>query len=170
MGKGGSRETSPFLFVSGFVNQPSGKFDQFAPRKTTPPYIESVAPDQDRAEVPSAGHAPLFFHSAATKEFRKYDAQALPLGIVPDFNSEAPLALDLRAGDLLLLITDGFFEWENAAQEQFGYDRLGGPGSQARPSAAGRDYCRVVSRGAGVCRRDETKRRFDGRGYQTHRD
>jgi serine phosphatase RsbU (regulator of sigma subunit) len=88
-------------------------------------YVAAIcAPDQDRVEVLSAGHAPLFCYSAATQEFTKYDAQALPLGIVPDFNSEAPLALDLRPGDLLLLITDGFFEWENAAQEQFGYDRL----------------------------------------------
>jgi serine phosphatase RsbU (regulator of sigma subunit) len=88
-------------------------------------YVAAIcAPEQDRVEVLSAGHAPLFFYSAATQEFTKYDAQALPLGIVPELNSESPLVLDLRAGDLLLLITDGFFEWENAAQEQFGYDRL----------------------------------------------
>jgi serine phosphatase RsbU (regulator of sigma subunit) len=33
--------------------------------------------------------------------------------------------LDLQSGDLLLLITDGFFEWENTEGEQFGLERLG---------------------------------------------
>ena len=32
--------------------------------------------------------------------------------------------IDLAPGDFLVLITDGFFEWENAAGEQFGLDRL----------------------------------------------
>jgi serine phosphatase RsbU (regulator of sigma subunit) len=31
----------------------------------------------------------------------------------------------MAPGDLLVLITDGFFEWSNAAGEQFGVTRLG---------------------------------------------
>jgi len=81
-------------------------------------------PDQDRVEVLSAGHAPLFLYTSAKRELTKFEAQALPLGILPDFASEPPIVLQLKPGDLLLLITDGFFEWENSSQEQFGFDRL----------------------------------------------
>jgi serine/threonine protein phosphatase PrpC len=31
----------------------------------------------------------------------------------------------MQPGDMVLLTTDGFFEWENWAQEQFGTKRLG---------------------------------------------
>ena len=30
----------------------------------------------------------------------------------------------MASGDLLILLTDGFFEWSNADGEQFGVDRL----------------------------------------------
>jgi serine phosphatase RsbU (regulator of sigma subunit) len=52
------------------------------------------------------------------------DAQALPLGILPDLWEAVPANLSLKSGDIVLLITDGFFEWENRAGEQFGTDRL----------------------------------------------
>jgi serine phosphatase RsbU (regulator of sigma subunit) len=73
-------------------------------------------------EVLSAGHAPIFLFGCA--ERTRNEAQALPRGIVPDFDSEAPVVLNLQQGDLVLLITDGFFEWENVGEEQFGFERL----------------------------------------------
>ena len=36
--------------------------------------------------------------------------------------SEPPIDVELRPGDLLVLATDGFFEWANT-QEQFGVER-----------------------------------------------
>lgn len=81
-------------------------------------------PGEDRVELLSAGHAPLFVYTFHNQELTKFNAQALPLGIVPDFAPEAPVILNLQPGDLLLLITDGFFEWENSSEEQFGFDRL----------------------------------------------
>jgi serine phosphatase RsbU (regulator of sigma subunit) len=79
----------------------------------------------DRVELLSAGHGPLFVYCAATQTLQKFGAQSVPFGIVPLMEFEAPLTLHLRPGDLVLLITDGFFEWENAAGEQFGLGRLG---------------------------------------------
>ena len=43
-----------------------------------------------------------------------------PLGILPSFASDPPDTSQLHAGDLVLLATDGFFEWENDQGEQFG--------------------------------------------------
>jgi phosphoserine phosphatase RsbU/P len=46
------------------------------------------------------------------------------LGILPDLWDAVPVKLILKPGDIVLLITDGFLEWENSAGEQFGTERL----------------------------------------------
>ena len=78
----------------------------------------------DQVEFFSAGHAPLFVYIAAKGELQKFEAQAMPLGIEQPLTSEAPVVLNLVPGDIVLFITDGFFEWENSAGEQFGFGRL----------------------------------------------
>ncbi|HTF64380.1 MAG TPA: SpoIIE family protein phosphatase, partial [Edaphobacter sp.] len=51
-------------------------------------------------------------------------AQAIPLGLLPELNSAEPVVLHMETGDMVVLATDGFFEWENAEGEQFGIARL----------------------------------------------
>ena len=77
-----------------------------------------------RVELLSAGHAPLFLYLLKHDCFRLMEAHALPLGISDTFLSDPPNCLDLETGDLLLLATDGFFEWEGPAGERFGTERL----------------------------------------------
>jgi serine phosphatase RsbU (regulator of sigma subunit) len=77
-----------------------------------------------RVELLSAGHGPLFVYSSALDSFQELAAQAVPLGILPELNSEEPVVLNLDCGDMVILATDGFFEWENADGEQFGVKRL----------------------------------------------
>jgi hypothetical protein len=72
----------------------------------------------------SAGHGPLFLYSRADDEFVDINSHALPLGILPTFNCDPPSHLQLRTGDILLLSTDGFFEWENDQEEEFGIQRV----------------------------------------------
>ena len=78
----------------------------------------------DQVELLSAGHGPIFVYSSVNQSFRLIDAQALPLGILPDLWDAVPIKLILKPGDIVLLITDGFLEWENSAGEQFGTERL----------------------------------------------
>lgn len=94
----------------------SGRFATFVAAACSPA-CESV-------EVLSAGHGPLFVYSSSTDRFIEMNAHALPLGILPSFQSDAPTHLQLHAGDLLLLATDGFFEWENEVGEAFGICRM----------------------------------------------
>jgi serine phosphatase RsbU (regulator of sigma subunit) len=75
-------------------------------------------------EMLSAGHGPIFIYSHPEDRFRELNAQALPFGILPSFSSDPPEHLHLQSGDLVLLATDGFFEWENDQGEQFGLLRL----------------------------------------------
>jgi serine phosphatase RsbU (regulator of sigma subunit) len=81
-------------------------------------------PGCPEVEMLSAGHGPIFIYSHPEDRFRELSAQALPLGIVPALHSDPPQHLHLHSGDLVLLATDGFFEWENDQGEQFGVLRM----------------------------------------------
>jgi serine phosphatase RsbU (regulator of sigma subunit) len=83
-----------------------------------------LGPNSSDLELLSAGHAPLFLYWLKHDRFDKMEAQGLPLGISPDFLSEPPQTLQFASGDLLVLATDGFFEWANASEELFGNERL----------------------------------------------
>jgi serine phosphatase RsbU (regulator of sigma subunit) len=75
-------------------------------------------------ELLSAGHAPLFVYSHGKRQLEVFPAHDVPLGILPKLTSAAAQVVPMQPGDLMLLVTDGFLEWENSAGEQFGTDRL----------------------------------------------
>lgn len=72
---------------------------------------------------PLGGPRPSLY-SAANDSFAELDSQGVPFGILPEFTSGPPACLSLHPGDLFLLITDGFVEWENEKGELFGFVRL----------------------------------------------
>lgn len=78
----------------------------------------------EQLELLSAGHGPIFVYSAESQSLRLIEAQALPLGILPDFWDAKPESLSMHPGDLLIMLTDGFWEWENKSGEQFGIERV----------------------------------------------
>ena len=80
-------------------------------------------PRCQNVELLSAGHGPLCIYSCSEDRFTEVKAHAVPFGILPSFQSDPPSRLQLRTGDLVLLATDGFFEWENELGEQFGIAR-----------------------------------------------
>jgi serine phosphatase RsbU (regulator of sigma subunit) len=84
----------------------------------------ACSPGTGELEILSAGHGPLVLYSAADNSFREIDSQGVPLGILPDFVSQPSEKMRLERDDIFLLITDGFVEFENPAQEQFGKQRL----------------------------------------------
>jgi serine phosphatase RsbU (regulator of sigma subunit) len=81
-------------------------------------------PDSPDLHLLSAGHGPLFIYSYSEDRFIDVQPQAVPFGILPFFRSDPPTRLRLGSGDLVLLPTDGFFEWENDQGEQFGVERM----------------------------------------------
>jgi len=80
--------------------------------------------ESGKVELLSAGHGPLFVYSSAGDAFQEFGAQAIPLGLLPELNCSDSVVLDMEVGDMVVLATDGFFEWENAEGEQFGDERM----------------------------------------------
>jgi len=74
-------------------------------------------------EILSAGHGPILVYSRPDDRFTQVSTHALPFGILPGFCTDPPSRLPLRPGVMVLLATDGFFEWENGQGEQFGVAR-----------------------------------------------
>jgi serine phosphatase RsbU (regulator of sigma subunit) len=81
-------------------------------------------PDSPHVDLLSAGHGPLFVYFLHEDRFQEMKAQGLPLGVAAELDSEPPVHLEMKPGDMLLLITDGFLEWENSSREQFGVRRM----------------------------------------------
>ena len=95
---------------------PSGRFATFV--------AAVCSGDTGRVEMLSAGHGPLFVYSSASDAFEEFGAQAIPLGLLPELNCSDSVVLNMEVGDMVVLATDGFFEWENAEGEQFGEERM----------------------------------------------
>ena len=82
--------------------------------------------DASRFEVTlvSAGQAPILFYEARTGIVHNWDADMLPLGVVHGVEVVPPRIVRFEPGDMLVIVTDGFFEWDNTKGERFGTDGL----------------------------------------------
>jgi phosphoserine phosphatase len=80
----------------------------------------------DRAELRycSAGQGPILHAKPAQQTIRQFNATYCPLGVVPelDFRLDQPIQFD--PGDVVMLATDGFYEYNNRRDEPFGVERL----------------------------------------------
>ncbi|HRX87434.1 MAG TPA: SpoIIE family protein phosphatase, partial [Phycisphaerae bacterium] len=72
----------------------------------------------------SAGHGPLLHHQRAGDRRSEHAATTIPLGVLPSLEVKACDVIRLAPGDTFLLMTDGFFEWADASDEQFGTQRI----------------------------------------------
>lgn len=71
------------------------------------------------------GQGPLLHYQAADNRFQWLPASTFPLGIISDAPMQPPTPIRLAPNDWLVLLTDGFYEYMNAAKEQFGQKRIG---------------------------------------------
>lgn len=81
-------------------------------------------PESDALSYLSAGHGPLIKYTRATDLMEELPANGVPLGIMPDINWSEPDTFKMIKGDMLILVTDGYFEWKSPANEQFGIERI----------------------------------------------
>jgi len=81
-------------------------------------------PQKAEVEVLSAGHGPILCYRHATREMENLEAQGIPLGMIAGVSYENALVRWLAPNDMIVLVTDGFYEWENRNGEEFGLQRL----------------------------------------------
>ena len=83
-----------------------------------------LEPEKAEVEVLSAGHGPILCYRHATQEMENLEAQGIPLGMIAGVSYENALVRRLAPNDMIVLVTDGFYEWENRKGEEFGLQRL----------------------------------------------
>jgi serine phosphatase RsbU (regulator of sigma subunit) len=76
----------------------------------------------------------------ASGEIESFNGDGIPLGIDPSERYVNINTRRLEPGDALLMVTDGFFEWQRADGQQFGIVRL----EQALRDAAGQPAGKVI--------------------------
>jgi len=79
--------------------------------------------DGNRVNFSLAGHPPLIRYSRAENKIIEYNAQNMPLGIIPEQRFSGDV-LQCQPGDVLLLLTDGFSEVFDANGNELGLDPL----------------------------------------------
>jgi phosphoserine phosphatase RsbU/P len=72
----------------------------------------------------SGGQGPILRYRAATRDFETFKPTSFPLGAMTLKAPRSPIVLDMAPGDVLVLVTDGILEQENASGEAFGEKRL----------------------------------------------
>ena len=80
--------------------------------------------EKSKLQMLSAGHGPLLVYRHATGEIQNLEAQGIPLGLMPGVKYGLAVEVSLAPGDMLVTVTDGFYEWENPGGEDFGMERL----------------------------------------------
>ena len=101
-----------------------------------------VDPSTKHVELLSAGHGPLVLYTAADRRIQSFEAHAVPFGFAPGIPYGPGQDIAMAPGDMIVLMTDGFFEWANADDEEFGMERL----EETIRSSAGLPPDQIISR------------------------
>lgn len=87
-----------------------------------------VSPGGGPVGLLSAGHGPVLLWAKASGDVRDINPHDVPLAIVPDSGFGPAESVALAPGDVLALVTDGFFEWArpttDGKRDDYGLERL----------------------------------------------
>jgi phosphoserine phosphatase RsbU/P len=87
-------------------------------------FIGLIDPATHTLRFHSGGQGPIFVHRAATSTWDRYRPTSFPLGAMPMASVRPALSTRLSVGDVLVVVSDGVYEYENADGEQFGERRV----------------------------------------------
>ena len=87
-------------------------------------FVGVLDPSAHRLRFHSGGQAPILHYQAATGVCVPYKPTSFPLGAMPLTKMKPAVMLDLLPGDILVLLSDGFYEYHDASGEQFGERRV----------------------------------------------
>lgn len=88
-------------------------------------FLGSLDPARHTIQYHSLGQAPLLHYSSAEGQCRWLSASAIPAGLMSGIPLTRPKPVELAPGDLFVLLSDGFYEYENPEQQQMGKELVG---------------------------------------------
>lgn len=86
-------------------------------------FVSKLHLNENTIHYLAPGQAPLLHYCNNTKHVYDMGPTSPPLGII-QMNEDAPQIVVLSKGDIMVLLTDGFYESENSKSEQFGTNRI----------------------------------------------
>ncbi|MBC8024317.1 MAG: SpoIIE family protein phosphatase [Burkholderiales bacterium] len=87
-------------------------------------FIGLLDPARHRLRFHSGGQAPILVFEARTRECRRYRPTSFPLAAMPIQSMRPAVEVDMQPGDILVLLSDGIYEYRNAGGEEFGELRV----------------------------------------------
>jgi serine phosphatase RsbU (regulator of sigma subunit) len=88
-------------------------------------FVVAILHESGRVDLISAGHGPTLLFRRASGDVEQFEGDGLPLGVSPVEEYGPVNTLSLDTGDVLVMLTDGFFEWTRLSDnEPFGIARL----------------------------------------------
>ena len=89
-------------------------------------FMGFLNPDDHKAEFHSAGQGPILCFRAASKTCEWHKPTSFPVGVMELDETQPAQSLELAPGDILAVISDGIYEFENETGAQFGADGVEG--------------------------------------------
>ena len=118
--------------------------------------------DNGRMTFSSAGMPPALVRRAASGQVEELTTPGMPLGGLADGYGQ--LAVDLVAGDMVVLMSDGLPELPDADGEPLGYERVSQLVAETASGTPQRSDRRPAAGGRGLGRRGAAERRHHLRG------
>jgi phosphoserine phosphatase len=122
-------------------------------------FIGILDPATHRLRFQSGGQGPIFHYQHASRTCARYKPTSFPLGAMPLVQLRPSVEIAMAPGDILVLLSDGFYEYADASGAQFGEDRIQRivAGACDRPMADMRDLltAEVAAFAAGAPQEDD---------------
>ncbi len=87
-------------------------------------FIGVLDPTAHRVEYQSGGQGPILHFHAAAASCTRHGPTSFPLGAMPIAALRPAPTLELQPGDILVLLSDGVYEYQDAGHEEFGDARV----------------------------------------------
>ncbi|WP_044244159.1 PP2C family protein-serine/threonine phosphatase [Chondromyces apiculatus] len=87
-------------------------------------FLGVLDPLQHQVSFHAAGQGPVLHYRAADRRAEWHEPTTTPLGMFNELHMDPPPPLRMDPGDLLVLLTDGFYEFQNTAGEELGTARV----------------------------------------------
>ena len=107
-----------------FVHVNNGLAETLADDRFVTAFIGLLDPARHALRFHSGGQAPILHFQAASGRCAHYDPTSFPLAAMPLQSMRPAVVVEMQPGDILALLSDGIYEYHDAAGEQFGEERV----------------------------------------------